>query len=62
MTPEELRAIRAEMGDTQAEAAARFGVNLRSYCRWEQGERQVPGPAVVLARLFLKLHRRQIAI
>jgi transcriptional regulator with XRE-family HTH domain len=38
MTPEELRAIRAEMGDTQAEAAPRYGVEISTYKRWEQGQ------------------------
>lgn len=57
MTPEELRAIRAEMEDTQAEAATRYGVVISTYKRWEQGVREIPGPAVVLGRLLLKMHR-----
>lgn len=57
MTSDELRAIRAEMGDTQAEAAARYGVVTSTYKRWEQDVRVIPGPAVVLGRLLLDLHR-----
>jgi DNA-binding transcriptional regulator YiaG len=57
MTSDELRAIRAEMGDTQAEAALRYGVATSTYKRWEQDVREIPGPAVVLGRLLLELHR-----
>jgi DNA-binding transcriptional regulator YiaG len=59
MPPEELRAIRTEMGDTQAQAAERYGVDLRSYKRWELGERSIPGPVVVLSGLLLKEFRRK---
>ena len=59
MMPEELRAIRTEMGDTQAQAAARYGVDLRSYKRWELGERAIPGPAVVLSTFLLNQFRRK---
>jgi DNA-binding transcriptional regulator YiaG len=58
MTPEELRAVRAEMGDTQAEAAARYGVAVNTYKRWELGIRAVPGPVVILSRVILDTHRR----
>jgi DNA-binding transcriptional regulator YiaG len=59
MTPDELRAIREEIGDTQAQAAARYGVDLRSYKRWELGERAIPGPAVVLSGFLLREFRRK---
>jgi DNA-binding transcriptional regulator YiaG len=57
MTPEELRAIRAEMGDTQVEAAARYGVATATYKRWEQGVNEIPGPVVILGGLLLQIHR-----
>jgi DNA-binding transcriptional regulator YiaG len=62
MTPEELRAIRAEMGGTQPEAAARYGVAPLTYKRWELGTREIPGPAVILSKLLLELHRRDLSI
>jgi len=57
MTSEELRAIRAEMGANQREAAEMLGVTLRGYTRWESGDRSIPGPAVLLFRFLLREHR-----
>jgi DNA-binding transcriptional regulator YiaG len=58
MTPEELRAIREELGLKQYEAPPLFGVALNTYKRWELGTRSMPGPAVLLAQLYLKDHRK----
>jgi len=54
MTSEELHALRKSIGLTQEQAAEKFGVDIRSYRRWENGERGIPGPAVVLARILRK--------
>jgi DNA-binding transcriptional regulator YiaG len=54
MTPDELRAIRAEMEVSQREFAELLGSDLRTYQRWEGGERSIPGPAVLLARIRLQ--------
>lgn len=35
MTSEEIRAARAELGESQAEFARRFGVNQSTVHRWE---------------------------
>lgn len=58
MTPEELRAIREELGLKQNEAPPLFGVALTTYKRWELGTRSIPGTAVILAQLYLKEHRK----
>lgn len=58
MTAAELRAIRAEMQITQIEFAELLGVDVRTYKRWEGGERNIPGPAVLLARIRLSDHRK----
>ena len=58
MTPEELRAARAEMGLTQEEAANKYGAGLRSYKNWELGERTIPGPVVVLTRYLVDEFRK----
>jgi DNA-binding transcriptional regulator YiaG len=58
MTPEELRAIREELGLKQYEAPPLFGVALTSYKRWELGERKIPGPVVILARKYIAEHRK----
>jgi len=41
-TPEEIRDWREARDLTQAEAADIAGVDLRSWQRWEYGERRVP--------------------
>jgi DNA-binding transcriptional regulator YiaG len=58
MTPEELRAIREELGLKQYEAPKLFGVALLTYKRWELGDRKIPGPAVILARKYRDDHRK----
>jgi DNA-binding transcriptional regulator YiaG len=50
MTAEELATIRHRLDSSQREMAELLGVDLRSYQRWEYGERSIPGPAVLLAR------------
>lgn len=58
MTPEELRAIREELGLQQNEAPPLFGVALNTYKRWERGERSIPGPVVILAKKYIEEHRK----
>lgn len=58
MTPEELRAIREELGLRQYEAPKLFGVALLTYKKWELGGQKIPGPAVILARRYLDDHRK----
>jgi DNA-binding transcriptional regulator YiaG len=58
MTPEELRAARKEMGLTQADAAMKYAVALRTYKNWELGEASIPGPAIVLTKYLLEEFRR----
>lgn len=39
----DVRAIRARLGMTQEEFAARFGLSVNTLCHWEQGRRQPEG-------------------
>jgi putative transcriptional regulator len=48
----DVAAIRAELGLTQAEFAARFGFGIRAVHQWEQGTRRPAGPARVLLALI----------
>ena len=57
MTAAEMAALRALMNKTQAEMAVLFGVDLRTFRRWENNERSIPGPAVILARVYSKKTR-----
>ena len=46
---EQLRALRVERGITQPEAAARIGVQLSTYARWEQGRAVPRAPLIIRA-------------
>ena len=48
----EPRAVRKEANLTQAQMAALMGMSLSGYRKWEQGAREVSGPAQVLLRVI----------
>jgi DNA-binding transcriptional regulator YiaG len=54
MTPIEMAELRKRLNKTQAEMAILFGVDLRTFRRWENNERSIPGPAVLLARYIAR--------
>jgi DNA-binding transcriptional regulator YiaG len=69
MTPDELKAARAQLGLTQPEFARAFQVSPRAVGGWEQGERngrphQIPAPVALLVRFALKhpTIRRELGI
>ena len=49
-SPNAIRQRREQAGLTQAQAAEQVGVHVRSWQKWELGERKMPQPAW---RLFL---------
>lgn len=53
MTPEELRAIRADLGLNQTQMSELVGVpNQEMLSRYEAGARSIPGPLAVLYALL----------
>ena len=56
MTAEEMRAIRARMGLSVQGMAVLLGVARRTLQHWEDGDRQIKGPVVILARKILAEH------
>lgn len=46
--PEDIRAIRAKLDQSQSEFAAMIGVTISTLQNWEQGRRQPQGPARAL--------------
>lgn len=61
-TRERIAEIRKSLAMTQAEFAARCGVNLRSVQKWEGGERAPSGPALMLlAQLEREADARPVA-
>lgn len=53
-TPVDPREIRARAKLTQAQMAPLMGMSLSGYRKWEQGQRQVSGPAATLLRVIEK--------
>ena len=48
MTLVELRTLRHSLGLTQPQMAERLGVSTSGYRKWEQGERGISGPVLIL--------------
>ena len=56
MTPADFRAIRHRLGLSQAQLARALRVQSdRTIRKWEQGERDIPGPAQVLMALLVEV-------
>jgi DNA-binding transcriptional regulator YiaG len=56
LTPTDIDAARVKLGKKQREMAQMLGVDLRTYQRWEYGERPISGPAVLLLQRILADH------
>ena len=52
--PVDVKAIRAQVGMSQSEFAASFGISLGTLRHWERGDRQPQGPARVLLTVLSK--------
>jgi DNA-binding transcriptional regulator YiaG len=55
MTNTELKRLRAQLGLSLAQAARQVEVNVRTWSRWEAGERRIPEAAVKLFKLVNKV-------
>ncbi len=53
----DVKAIRAQVGMTQAEFSASFGISLGTLRHWERGDRQPHGPARVLLMVLARQPR-----
>jgi putative transcriptional regulator len=53
-SPLDVKAIRAQVGMSQSEFAASFGISLGTLRHWERGDRQPHGPARVLLMVLAK--------
>jgi putative transcriptional regulator len=51
-SPEQVRALRAKLGLTQAQFARRFGFTLDTVQQYEQGRRRPSGPASTLLQVI----------
>ncbi len=58
MGPKELKAIRAQLGFSQADLARALGVSRAAVCYWEKGKRKIDN-VLVLALEHLLEHRKE---
>jgi putative transcriptional regulator len=49
--PADVKAVRAELGQSQEEFALMIGVSVATLRNWEQGRRMPDGPALALLRV-----------
>ena len=49
--PTDVKAVRADLGQSQAEFALMIGVSVATLRNWEQGRRTPDGPALALLRV-----------
>ena len=55
MTPKQFQDLRERLGLSQAELALVLGIaSDRTVRRWELGERDIPGPVIVLMKLIIR--------
>lgn len=54
MTPKEFENARKTLGLSEAAVAVIFKVGDRTVRRWEDGEKDIPGPAQVLVSLLVR--------
>ena len=57
-SPEQVRALRAKLGLTQAQFARRFGFTLDTVQQYEQGRRRPSGPASTLLQSSRPIWKR----
>lgn len=55
MTPEQIKRARQSLGLTQAAMAAKMGVILRKWERWEGGHSPISAEGATLLRLLVEL-------
>lgn len=58
--PADVRAVRAKLGQSQAEFALLIGVSVATLRNWEQGRRTPEGPALALLRVAARNPRAVI--
>jgi putative transcriptional regulator len=54
LKPSDLKEVRGDLHMTQAEFANAFGLPLRTYQKWESGEKAPSGAAAMFMRLVIK--------
>lgn len=58
MTPEKIKQARKSLGLTQAAMAAKIGIILRKWERWEGGHSPISAEGATLLRLLVELNKQ----
>ena len=59
MTPAEIKQARQSLGLTQAAMAAKMGIILRKWERWEGGHSPISAEGATLLRLLVELNKQE---
>ena len=62
MTPEQLKEARQQLGLTQAAMAAKMGIILRKWERWEGGHSPISAEGATLLRLLVELNKQESGV
>ncbi|HYS54607.1 MAG TPA: type II toxin-antitoxin system MqsA family antitoxin [Thermoanaerobaculia bacterium] len=62
MRPEEVKAVRYKLKQTQAEFAMMIGVSVNTLQSWEEGKHHPDGPARALLRIAAKSPKMVVKI
>jgi len=62
MRPEEVKAVRYKLKQTQAEFAMMIGVSVNTLQSWEDGKHRPDGPAQALLRIAAKSPKMVVKI
>ena len=58
MTPDQIKQARQSLGLTQAAMAAKMGIILRKWERWEGGHSPISAEGATLLRLLVEMNNR----
>ena len=59
MTPQQIKQARQSLGLTQAAMAAKMGIILRKWERWEGGHSPISDEGVTLLRLLVEMNKQE---
>ncbi len=62
MTPAKIKQARQQLGLTQAAMAAKMGIILRKWERWEGGHSPISAEGATLLRLLVELNKQESVV
>ena len=62
MTPAKIKQARQQLGLTQAAMAAKMGIILRKWERWEGGHSPISAEGATLLRLLVEMNKQESGV